>query len=101
MQDGFRYNIVFSERASIELSNVLEYIEKEWSLRVANDFTKTFNEKINNIRLNPYLYSPYKNKKYVRRCVVNKQVSLFYRIKIDEVQIITLYDNRNPEKLKL
>ncbi len=96
------FNIVFSERASDELTSTLEYIENEWSLRISNEFTKIFNEKINHIKSNPYLYPPFKNKKQVRRCVVNKQTSLFYRIENEDVQIITLFDNRkNPKKLKL
>jgi plasmid stabilization system protein ParE len=95
------FDIVFSDRASFELTSTLEYIEHEWSLRISNEFTKTFNEKIN-IRTNPYLYTSFKNKKQVRKCVVNKQISIFYRIKKEEVQIITLFDNRkNPKKLKL
>jgi len=96
------FDIVFSERALGELTSILEYLESEWSFRISNEFTKILDEKINNIRSNPYLYPPFKNKIQLRRCVVTKQVSMFYSINNSEIQIITLFDNRkNPKKLKL
>lgn len=95
------FSIVFSDRASDELTSVLKYIEDQWSLRISNEFTKLFNEKIVSIQSNPFLYPSFRNKKNVRRCVISKQVSLYYRIKSDEVQIITLFDNRrDPDNLK-
>lgn len=95
------FSIIFSDRASDELTSVLEYIENEWSLRISNEFTKLFNEKIINIQSNPFLYPPFRNKKNVRRCIISKHVSLYYRIKSDEIQIITLFDNRrDPKSLK-
>jgi len=96
------FDVVFSERASDELTSILDHIENEWSLRISNKFTKILDEKIHNVKSNPYLYPPFKNKKQLRRCVVTKQVSIFYSVKSSEVQIITLFDNRrNPKKLKL
>ena len=53
------FSIVFSERASDELTSVLKYIENEWSLRISNEFSKLFNEKIINIHSNPFLYPPF------------------------------------------
>ncbi len=96
------YEIVFSERASKELTSILEYLEDEWSAKTSIDFTNMLNEKLIHIITNPYLYPPFKNKKQIRRCVVNKQVSAFYRIKNSDIQIITFFDNRsNPKKLRL
>jgi len=95
------FSIIFSDRASDELTSVLEYIENEWSLRISNVFSILFNEKIINIQSNPFLYPPFRNKKNVRRCVISKHVSLYYRIKSDEIQIITLFNNRrDPKSLK-
>lgn len=56
------FHIVFSERASEELTSTLEYIETEWSIKTSNEFTKILNKKINLNRSNPFLYSPFKNK---------------------------------------
>lgn len=95
------FDIVLSERASKDLNSTLHYLEDKWSFKVADEFAKRIDVKINFIKENPYQYPPFKNKKQVRKCVVNEQVSLFYRILTQEVQIITLFDNRqNPSKLK-
>ncbi|MBK6536330.1 MAG: type II toxin-antitoxin system RelE/ParE family toxin [Ignavibacteria bacterium] len=96
------YNIVFSERASKELNSTLKYIEENWSFKVADEFAKTIDKKISYVKSNPYQYPPFKNKKEIRKCVVTEQISFFYRILNDEVQIITIFDTRqSPSKLKL
>jgi hypothetical protein len=41
-------------------------------------------------------------KRNIHRCVVVKQVSLFYRIKSSHIELLLFWDNRqNPSKLKL
>lgn len=96
------YSIVFSERASKELNSTFKYLEENWSVKIAKEFSATIDIKINFIKSNPYQYPPFKNKKEIRKCVVTEQISLFYRILNDEVQIITLFDTRQDiEKLKI
>jgi plasmid stabilization system protein ParE len=54
------------------------------------------------LKQHPYLYRESDQKKGVRRCVITKQVSLYYRVQDDAIQIITLTDNRqNPSQLEL
>ena len=96
------FNLEFSERASQELNSTFQYLEENWSFTIANEFAKTIDEKINFIKSNPYQYPSYKNKRQIRRCVVTKQISFFYRILKVEIQIITFFDTRqSPAKLKL
>lgn len=96
------YSIVFSERASMELNSTFKYLEENRSVKIADEFAKIVDKKINYIKSNPYQYPPFKNKKEIRRCVVTKQISFFYRILNEEIQIITLFDTRqNPSKLKI
>jgi len=96
------YSVVFSERASAELTRILKYIEEGWSYKTANEFSFKVDEKINNLITNPFIYPAYKSKKFLRRCVITEQISMYYRIKNSEIEVITLFDTRqNPQKLKL
>jgi len=55
---------------------------------------------LNLIQGNPYLYSQADNSKGLRKAVLSRQTTIYYQIFKDEVQIISLFDNRqNPDKL--
>jgi plasmid stabilization system protein ParE len=62
------YDVVFSERAPSELTDILKYIEGEWSLKASNEFAEKLNEKISFIKENPYIYQAFKNKEYQKMC---------------------------------
>ncbi|AWW28882.1 hypothetical protein DN752_01340 [Echinicola strongylocentroti] len=50
----------------------------------------------------PEIYPTSGKKKQVKRCVISKQTSLYYQIKKDKIELITLFDNRrNPAKRQL
>ncbi len=70
---------------------VIGYLEENWTANEINSF----------ISRNPkqYLYS---KKKEVYRAVVTKQISLYYRIKLKEIELLVFWDSRqNPAKLKV
>jgi plasmid stabilization system protein ParE len=58
--------------------------------------------KIEQIAKTHRMYEASSKRKAIRRCVINKQVSLYYRMGKEEIEVITIQDNRsNPRKLKL
>jgi plasmid stabilization system protein ParE len=62
---------------------------------------KTF-KTINQIADAPSMYPESKIKKNVRKCVITKHTTLFYRVNKKEIEIITIQDTRqNPAFLKL
>jgi plasmid stabilization system protein ParE len=49
----------------------------------------------------PLVFPPFQGKA-VRRCVVNKHLSIFYRLEDDQVEMLAFWDNRrNLNKLRL
>jgi plasmid stabilization system protein ParE len=59
-------------------------------------------KKIGQITKMPHMYEASSKKKRIRRCVVSKQIALYYRAKKNEIEIVTIQDTRqNPKKLKL
>ncbi len=94
--------IVFSKRFRIHLNALLVYLENEWSEKSRRKFEDVLLTKIHSIRKHPEAYKESGKKTGVRQCVITKHTSLFYRIKDNEIQVITLFDTRqNPGKLKL
>jgi plasmid stabilization system protein ParE len=94
--------VTISERAERNLDNIIRYLEAEWSVRVRDKFLEMLKKKIEQIARMPHMYEASSKKKTVRRCVVSKQTSLYYRPKKEEIEIITIQDTRqNPKKLKL
>ncbi|MCK4663373.1 MAG: type II toxin-antitoxin system RelE/ParE family toxin [Bacteroidales bacterium] len=93
--------VSLSKRAKNKLERLLEYLETEWSEKVKNDFITKLNRSIKQISFLPDICPESNEFPGLYKCVVTKQTSIYYRIKNNEIEIITLFDNRqNPNKLK-
>ena len=89
--------VVFSAEANENLKNTIEYLVENWSIKYAQKFIMTLDKKIKSIKLFPYSY-PQIPQKEIHKCVVTKQISLYYRIKQDCLEIVTVFDSRQDEK---
>jgi plasmid stabilization system protein ParE len=94
--------VTISERAERNLDGIVFYLETEWSVRVRDKYLELLQKKIEMIGKMPYMYQASLKRKSIRRCVVNSQSVLYYRVKREEIEIITIQSTRrNPKKLKL
>ena len=93
--------IIWSPSAESDLKSVLIYLDKKWSVLVVNQFINKVDSFVNLIAEEPKLF-PIINKKHnVRKCVLTKQNTLYYRENKDSIDIIRLFDTRqDPKKLK-
>ena len=93
--------IYFSKRAKIKLRNLLEYLESKWSVRIREKFISKLDGSIEQICMFPESCLESENFPGIRKCVVTRQTSLYYRINEGVIEVITLIDNRqDPDKLK-
>ena len=96
------FKVSISAQAEKNLDAIVLYLETEWPIRVRKKFLHILGEKIDLLSRSPFLYEASSKKKSVRRCVVTKQVALFYRVLENEIEIISIQDTRqDPNKLKL
>ncbi|BDX37763.1 hypothetical protein CYCD_11180 [Tenuifilaceae bacterium CYCD] len=94
--------VVWSPLAETDLDNVLGYLAKKWSSKVAFMFLSRVESEINQIVKSPKLYPTINKKLRVRKCVINKQNTLFYRESPNRIEILRIYDTRQkPKTLKL
>jgi len=85
--------------AELTYALVIEYLEENWTSKEIDFFIDRTDEVINFIAQNPKQYI-YSKKKNAFRAVISKQISLYYRIKSREVELLIFWDTRqNPEKL--
>ncbi len=93
--------IVWSPLADRDIENILEYLNKNWNQKVIIRFLNKINIATKQILKNPHQYPIINKKLQVRKCVVTKQNTLFYRNTEKTIEILRLYDTRqDPEKLK-
>lgn len=95
------YEIIWSPIARISYLNILEYLRENWPEIVIEQFIFRTEEVLNYIGKNPHLYA-YSTEMDAYKCVVVKQVSLFYKIKNNSAELLVFWDNRQkPDKLLL
>lgn len=88
------YKIVWTSIAEADLENVINYLEDNWTHRELNKFSKKLDKIITLVKNNPKTFPKSNFKIDIRRAVVNKQNSLYYRKKENTVEILRLFDNR-------
>jgi plasmid stabilization system protein ParE len=94
------YTLRWSPTAYHSYNNVLEHLAENWIVREVERFIDRVNEVTKFIIENPQLY-PYSAESNTFRCVVMKHVSLFYRLKEHQIELLLFWHNRqDPAKLQ-
>ena len=96
-----RQVVIWSPVAELTYYEILEYLNENWTIKEVIAFVKRTDEVIGHISNNPLLY-PYSKGRDTHKCVVVKQVSLFYHVKSNDIiKLLMFWDNRlDPDKLK-
>ena len=93
--------VVISKTTEKKLDSLFNYLIEKWSIKVKNEFIEKLDYSIELIRNQPELFPESKEGKKIRKCVVTKQTTLFYRFTSKQINVITIFDTRqSPKKLK-
>lgn len=93
--------IEFSKRAMRELQRTINYLVENWPKRITLKFIGKLYNKLQIISEYPQSFPLSHHRRQIRRCVVAKQVSIYYKFSGTEVKIIFFFDNRqSPDKLE-
>ena len=80
---------------------ITQFILDNWTSKELQKFVDKTAKTLSQIAKGPELF-PVSKKGNIRKCILSKQTILFYRIKKNEVDLVTFRDNRkNPKTLKL
>lgn len=92
--------IIWSPLAEKDFDSILEYLEKNWGEKVIESFIDLTEKLIFQISLNPKLFPTIHKKEKIRKCVITKHNTMYYREQKDFIAILRIFDNRqDPEKL--
>jgi plasmid stabilization system protein ParE len=92
----------WNERSISEYQNLYAYLLVQWGEGIANKVVEEVDLTLDNVRKNPEHYPVFIKRKKIRRCVVSRQTSIFFKINNEAIEILRVFDNRqSPRKLKL
>lgn len=93
--------IIWSSLAENDFVKILEYLQENWEEKVINKFIEKIELVIHQIAINPSQYSIINKSKKIRKCVLSKHNTLFYKVSNQSIDILRIYDTRqNPNNLK-
>ncbi len=92
--------IVWSPLSENDISNILNYLVANWDINVANRFITLTENILLQLAVNPKQF-PFINKnEKIRKCVLTKHNTLFYRENQTQIEILRIYDTRqDPQNL--
>jgi plasmid stabilization system protein ParE len=93
-----KYGVYFSRLANRKLVILTDYLAEEWSAKVKQNFIENFKSKIEHISVYPESCMKSGAFPNLYQCIVTKQTSFLYRIQNNEIEIITIFDNRSSFK---
>jgi plasmid stabilization system protein ParE len=100
MKNG--YKILWTDFALKELKNTIEYLEENWTEKELQILTLNIEETLKLISQNPELFQVSEIKKDIRRAIILSHNTMYYRVKNNQIEIISFFSNRqNPKKKKL
>ena len=92
--------IIWSPLSENDFSTILEYLKENWDDKMVQGFIEITSSSLSQISNNPKQFPVINKNKKIRKCVLTKHNTLYYRDRKDSVDILRIYDNRqDPQKL--
>ncbi len=87
--------VILSAKASQQLLELFDYLEKSFSAEVRRKFQKRFDRYVQAIKLVPLGFPISSIFDGCRKCVVSRQTSIIYRLQNEVIEIVAILDNRS------
>lgn len=96
------YKVHWTENALKELSNTVYYLEQNFTLKELNKLAIEIEKIILIISKNPNTFKEINPNNNVRKIVILKYNTMFYRVKNESIEILSFFSNRQDlRKIKL
>ena len=94
-------NVIWAPQAKKDFWNNIDYLEAEWSEKVALGFIEKVNTTIEFLKNDNVLFIK-TNFKSVYKIVITKQISLYYRIENTNLELLRFWNTfQDTKKFKL
>lgn len=92
--------VVISKTAEKKLDQLFDFLILKWSVAVKRKFVQKLDASIEIIKKQPESFPESKKGKGLRKCVITKQTTLYYRYNSERIHVVTIFDTRQaPNKL--
>ena len=100
MKNGLK--IRWTEEATKNLESIIIYLESNWTDKELKKFFQKLEKQFLILSNFPEAYPLSQFKKGVHRCVLTKNVTIFYTVKEDSIVLLSIFDTRqDPGKLQI
>jgi plasmid stabilization system protein ParE len=86
--------VIWSPLSEGDFARILEYLNKNWDSTVVTQFIDLTEKNLEQISCNPKQFLLIYNKEKIRKCVLTKHNSLYYRENKTNVDILRIFDTR-------
>lgn len=95
------FKLIWSEEAVEGLKEIISYLENRFSENEIKDFIKEPDHQLDTICSFPMIFPKSEKLKFIRKCVVARRTSIYYKIEREEIILISIIDNRKQRDLEL
>jgi plasmid stabilization system protein ParE len=93
--------VIWSQLSVNDFSIILQYLQENWDDQIVSRFIDITEALISQISNNPKQFPLINRRQKIRKCVITKHITLYYRERRDLIDILRIYDNRqDPKKLR-
>ena len=94
MPEKKKLNVLWTNQALSNASNIKAYLEENFSVKEINNFFSLLSAFESAVTTFPKLYPQTNKKAKIRRAVLSREVSAFYRIIDIRIEVLAILDNR-------
>ena len=95
-------SVIWTPEAESTFQAQLDYLEANWPEVTLRKFIDRVFEMIDQLEQRPEIYPVYRNSERIHRGVINPYVTLYYRIKPQQIDLLLFWPNRqDPNKFPL
>lgn len=89
--------IIWSEKAKHSFAEILDFLEHTWGEKQIKDFYLLTDKVLSQIQSHPYQFKASTKRKNVRKGLIHKNVSLYYKVNSSpgEILLLFFFDNRS------
>jgi plasmid stabilization system protein ParE len=100
MKNG--YEIFWTDEAKRNLDNIISYLVENWTEKELHTYFFRLERRIGLIAERPLIFPETKFHKNIRRTVLSKYTTIYYRINQKTIDILTLFHGQqSPKRLKI
>lgn len=88
------YKIGFTPEAEDTYVSIMLQLQIQWGAKFVELLEDKIRKSISNISKNPFMYPPAGDNANIRKCVLHKNCSMIYSVRIDHVDVVCFWDNR-------